>query len=57
MGEFGKLIRDKRLHLNLTLKALAEKIGITEVQLSNVEFGYNLPRINSVKKYAKCLKC
>ena len=57
MGEFGKIVREKRLGLNLTIKTLAEKIGISEVQLSNVEFGYNLPRVNSVQKYANGLEC
>ena len=57
MNKFGQFVREKRMSLNLTIKDLAKKIGISVVQLSNVEFGYNLPRINSIHKYASALGC
>ena len=55
MNKFGEFIRNQRFKNGWTAAQLASKIGITSVQLSNIEKGKCLPRIGSVEKYAKAL--
>lgn len=54
-SKFGEFIRTERLRLGLTCQEFAKKIGISQVQLSNIETGKCLPRINNLEKYAKGL--
>lgn len=54
-NKFGEFVRTERLRLGLTCQKFAEKIGISQVQLSHVETGKCLPRINSLDKYSKGL--
>lgn len=51
-NKFGEFVKSERLRLGLTCSEFAKKIGISQVQLSNVETGKCLPRINGLDKYA-----
>lgn len=54
-NKFGEFIKTERLRLGLTCQEFAKKIGISQVQLSNVETGKCLPRINGLDKYSEGL--
>ena len=45
---FGAFLRDKRNQKGLTLRELAQKIGVSHSYLSNVEKGKKLPPNNKV---------
>ena len=49
--KFGEFVRNERFRLGLTCIEFAKKIGISQVQLSNIETGKCLPRINGLDRY------
>ena len=51
-NKFGRFVKTERMRLGMTSKEFAKIIGISSVQLSNIETGKCLPRINSLDKYA-----
>lgn len=53
MNEFGEFIRNKRLSEGLTLKAVANRIGISMSYLSDIERGNRNP-INGIKFDSLC---
>lgn len=55
MNKFGEFVKTERLRLGLTCQEFAKKIGISQVQLSHIETGKCLPRINNLDKYANGL--
>ena len=54
-NKFGTFVKTERLRLGLTCQECAKKIGISQVQLSHIETGKCLPRINSLEKYSNAL--
>ena len=54
--DIGRRIRAQRKADSLTLKQLAEKVGCTDVYLSQLENGRVSPSISSLKKIADALK-
>ncbi len=55
MSKFGDFVRVHRLKLEMTGVMFAKKVGVTTVQLANVETGKCLPKIGSVGAYANAL--
>ena len=54
-SKFGKVVKEERLKNRLTATECAKRLGITYVQLNNVESGRCLPKINTLDKYASVL--
>ena len=50
--EMGQRIRDRRLELNLTLRELAEQVGVTSSFLSYVERGEVSPSLTTLARIA-----
>lgn len=51
----GKTINQFRIQKKLTIKELAEKTGLTQSMLSQIERDLTNPSINTLKKISKCL--
>lgn len=52
MGEFAKNLSDLRKQKNFSQRQLAEKVGVTQVAISQYESGESVPRINIAMKLA-----
>jgi transcriptional regulator with XRE-family HTH domain len=53
---FGKRVRELRLARGWTQEQLAEQAGLTPVQLSRIENGWNDPKMSTIIRLAKALK-
>lgn len=51
----GEIIKNHRLRIGLSGKALAEKLGMSAPQLSKIENGYNLPGNSILERIASAL--
>ena len=54
IGESFKLVRTTR---NLTQVQLAEKLGISDKMISQIENGFRPPSAEILKNMAECLNC
>ncbi len=54
--QFGKKVKEKRLGLELTQEALAEKIGISAKSLSQIELGNNFVSADNLEAICKALQ-
>ncbi len=54
-NEFGKTLKQRRLMLELTLRELAAKSGVSASHLARVEGGERFPSANILRKIAKPL--
>jgi len=52
----GRNIRKRRMELGLTQVDLAERLGITQTYLSDVEQGKRTPRTPRLAKFAEALE-
>ena len=52
MGEFAKNLKNLRMQKNIPQRELAEKVGVTQVAISQYESGESVPRINIAMKLA-----
>jgi transcriptional regulator with XRE-family HTH domain len=52
----GEMVKDARTAKGLTQLQLADKVGISQVQISRIEKGLNSPSIKTVKALAKALR-
>jgi transcriptional regulator with XRE-family HTH domain len=57
MAFVGRRIADRRHELRLSMKALAQRVGISSSHLSRVECGERTVRIGTVCRIADALKC
>lgn len=55
ISTLGKTIRELRFRNMMSATELAGKLGITYVQLNNIESGRCLPKINKICDYAEAL--
>ena len=55
MAEFGEILRRIRKERNLSLDALAEKVGTSKQVISRYEKGERIPKISAVQKLANAL--
>ncbi|MEM0333065.1 MAG: multiprotein bridging factor aMBF1 [Candidatus Aenigmatarchaeota archaeon] len=53
---YGEIIRNRRIELNLTIRDLAKKIGVKESYLSKIEKGEIYPDKKTLEKMEKLLK-
>jgi len=54
---FGERLKNLRKERNLSIKELAEKSGLSAVQISNYEHDHYVPNAINVSKLAKALGC
>lgn len=54
--EFSKLIKDKRIKLNLTQKELGDKLGVSNKTISRWESSHGYPDIETIPKLAQVLE-
>ncbi len=54
--KFGKLIRENREKKNLSQEQLAEKCGVTDKCISNIELGKSDPKLSTVMKLCAILE-
>ena len=52
---FGKNLKYYRLKKNLSMKALADKVGVSNMAISNYESGKRTPDIMILRKLAEAL--
>ena len=52
---FGRLVREKREQLRLTIDAAAEKCGLSDRGLELIELGDSDPKLSSVLSIARAL--
>jgi transcriptional regulator with XRE-family HTH domain len=50
-------IKKLREKAGLTQRALAEKIGVSEITVRKWESGHRTPRLRRIRRLAKVLKC
>ena len=55
VAEFGEILRRIRKERNLSLDALAEKVGTSKQVISRYEKGERIPKISAVQKLANAL--
>ena len=55
VAEFGEILRRIRKDRNLSLDALAEKVGTSKQVISRYEKGERIPKISAVQKLANAL--
>ena len=55
--KIGKFIQEKRKEKNLTQKALAEKLGVTDRAVSKWERGIGCPDVSILERLSKELEC
>jgi transcriptional regulator with XRE-family HTH domain len=56
-GNLGASIRRRRRELKLSQKLLGDKIGVTETQINNYEFGLNKLSASQLIEIAQALDC
>lgn len=56
LPEFGKLVRKKRIALDLTQKEISEKMGVSKNYISQLENGTTNAGINAIEKISKILE-
>lgn len=54
--EFSKLIKDKRIKLNLTQKELGDKLGVSNKTISRWESSHGYPDIETIPQLARILE-
>ena len=54
-NELGKIIKQRRVMIPLTLRELAAKSGVTQSHLSRIEIGGRFPSARILRKIAKPL--
>jgi DNA-binding XRE family transcriptional regulator len=53
----GRRLRSKRLRRQLTQKQLADKVGVTRQQISNIEHGRSEVPASQLRRLSEVLKC
>ena len=53
--DYGKHLRNKRLHKGISQACLAEKIGVSDVYVSLIEQGKRIPSLDVQKKVQNVL--
>lgn len=53
----GSRIMQRRKYLGIKQSELAEKLGVSDNQISNIENGKSFPRLNSFVKLCRILDC
>jgi len=54
---FGKRMREIRLKRGLAQQAVAERAGIAQTHVSDIELGFKLPNLLTVVRLAIALNC
>lgn len=54
---FGKRMREIRMKRGLTQQAVAERAGIAQTHVSDIELGFKLPNLLTVVRLAIALEC
>jgi transcriptional regulator with XRE-family HTH domain len=54
---FGKRMRDIRMKRGLAQQAVAERAGIAQTHVSDIELGFKLPNLLTVVRLAIALNC
>jgi len=54
---FGKRMRDIRIKRGLAQQAVAERAGIAQTHVSDIELGFKLPNLLTVVRLAIALEC
>lgn len=54
---FRERIRRRRQELGLTQRAVAERMGVTPAFVTQAELGMNIPRLDTVERFAQALNC
>ncbi|MCM1189362.1 MAG: helix-turn-helix domain-containing protein [bacterium] len=52
----GEKIRERRLEVGLSQKALGEKLGVSQQNIAQYENGKRMPKLETIKKIAAVLK-
>ena len=55
MNDIGVVIKRARLRKRLSQDEVAAKVGISRVQLSNIERGVHVPKFSTVEKLCEVL--
>jgi DNA-binding response OmpR family regulator len=56
IGELGRRLRSARHAADLTMKALGERIGISQAQISQIEAGLSAPSLTTLFRLCRALK-
>ena len=56
MGNFGKLVRDKRERKGWTIRRAAEEVGLSDRGLEMIELGDSDPKLSNVLSIAQALE-
>jgi transcriptional regulator with XRE-family HTH domain len=54
---FGKRMREIRMKHDLSQQAVAERAGIAQTHVSDIELGFKLPNLLTVVRLAIALEC
>ena len=54
---FGKRMREIRMKRGLSQQAVAERAGIAQTHVSDIELGFKLPNLLTVVRLAIALEC
>lgn len=54
---FGKRMREIRMKRGLAQQAVAERAGIAQTHVSDIELGFKLPNLLTVVRLAIALQC
>lgn len=54
---FGKRMREMRMKRGLAQQAVAERAGIAQTHVSDIELGFKLPNLLTVVRLAIALEC
>lgn len=52
---YGAFVRQKRHESNLTEEVLAERIGMSDREIRNIESGITVPKLDTVMKIGEAL--
>ena len=56
MNKFGQLVKQARKEKNMTLKELADLVGMSANEISSIEKGKRVPRVTNISRIAKALE-
>lgn len=56
MNKFGQLVKQARKEKKMTLKELADLVGMSANEIASIEKGKRVPRVTNISRIAKALE-
>lgn len=56
MNKFGETVKKARKERNMTIKELADRVGMSANEIASIEKGKRVPRVTTISRIANALE-